>query len=47
MFKYIGICVLLIFAALANLRTDAAETVTIAPHTFTIPDGFELKQVAG
>ena len=47
MFKAIGICVLLIFAALANLRTDAAETVTIAPHTFTIPDGFELKQVAG
>ena len=47
MFKDIGICVLLIFAALANLRTDAAETVTIAPHTFTIPDGFELKQVAG
>ena len=46
MFKDIGTCVLLIFAASANLRTDAAETVTIAPHTFTIPDGFELKQVA-
>ena len=23
-----------------------ADTVTIAPHTFTIPDGFELKRVA-
>ena len=38
MFGDIGICVLVIFAALANLRTDAAETAKIAPHTFTIPD---------
>ena len=26
--------------------SDAAETVTLTPHTFTIPDGYELKQVA-
>ncbi len=42
MFKHISVCVFLVFAALANVRTDAAETVAITPHTFKIPDGFEL-----
>ena len=46
MLKHIALCVLLHFATLANVRTEADETVTIAPHTFKIPDGFELKQVA-
>lgn len=46
MFKHISVCVFLVFAALANVRTDAAETVAITPHTFKIPDGFELTQVA-
>ena len=27
-------------------EADATETVSLGPHTFTIPDGYELKQVA-
>ena len=27
-------------------KSDGAETVEFAPHTFTIPDGYELKRVA-
>ena len=27
-------------------ETKAAETASFPPHTFTIPDGYELKQVA-
>ncbi|HIK93987.1 MAG TPA: hypothetical protein EYG03_18735 [Planctomycetes bacterium] len=27
-------------------ETEGAETVSLAPHTFTIPDGYELKQIA-
>ena len=29
------------------LSAEGAETVELAPHTFTIPDGYELKRVAG
>ena len=29
-----------------NLNVAAEETVVFAPHTFTIPDGYELKRVA-
>nr|WP_161501429.1 PVC-type heme-binding CxxCH protein [Rhodopirellula sp. SM50] len=28
------------------LRAKGAETVSLAPHTFTIPDGYELQRVA-
>ena len=39
-----------IFVALVifcvHWETDGAETVTLAPHTFTIPEGYELKRVA-
>ncbi|MCP4512519.1 MAG: dehydrogenase, partial [Fuerstiella sp.] len=28
-------------------ETDGAETVSLEPHTFTIPQGYELKRVAG
>lgn len=28
-------------------HADGAETVSLAPHTFTIPEGYELKRVAG
>lgn len=41
---------LCVFAALAifcvHCETNAAETVTFEPHTFTIPEGYELKRVA-
>jgi putative membrane-bound dehydrogenase-like protein len=29
------------------LNADCEETVSFKPHTFTIPDGYELKRVAG
>jgi putative membrane-bound dehydrogenase-like protein len=39
-----------VFVALAiccvQRETDGAETVSLAPHTFTIPEGYELKRVA-
>ncbi len=39
-----------VFVALAiccvHSETDGAETVSLAPHTFTIPQGYELKRVA-
>ncbi|MDV6032369.1 MAG: c-type cytochrome [Phycisphaera sp. RhM] len=39
-----------VFVALAICcaygETESAETVSLAPHTFTIPDGYELKRVA-
>ena len=28
------------------LDVDGAGTVSLAPHTFTIPEGYELKRVA-
>ena len=31
---------------IGNLNVAADETVVFAPHTFTIPDGYELKRVA-
>ena len=39
------LCVLIALSVFC-LDGDAAETVTFAPHTFTIPDGYELKRVA-
>ena len=40
-------CVLFALAIMCLAgRTSGAETVSFAPHTFTIPDGFELKCVA-
>ena len=40
-------CVLIAVVVLCfHSEADATETVTIAPHTFTIPDGYELKQAA-
>jgi len=40
-------CVLLVLAILrVCLDAEGAETVSLAPHTFTIPDGYELKRVA-
>ena len=46
MFRHVTVCLLLVFLALANVSAYATETVTFAPHTFTIPDGYELKRVA-
>ncbi len=40
-------CVLLVLAMLrVCLDAEGAETVSFAPHTFTIPDGYELQRVA-
>ena len=40
-------CVLIAVAILCfHSEADASETVSIGPHAFTIPDGYELKQVA-
>ena len=46
MFRHITVCLLLVVFALADVRANATEIVTFAPHTFTIPDGYELKLVA-
>ena len=40
-------CVFVALAICCVLReTDGAETVSLAPHTFIIPEGYELKRVA-
>ncbi len=42
-----SICVVVVLAIFCvHCETIAAETVTFEPHTFTIPDGYELKRVA-
>ena len=41
-----SLCVLVAFFTFCVRWNSAnAETVTLAPHTFTIPDGYELKRV--
>ncbi|QDT35882.1 PVC-type heme-binding CxxCH protein [Stratiformator vulcanicus] len=47
MLRYDRVCLLAALALFCIHReSDCAETVTFAPHTFTIPGGFELKRVA-
>lgn len=42
-----SICVFVVLAIFCvHCETNAAETATFEPHTFTIPDGYELKRVA-
>ena len=43
--KRLSVLVVLIVSCVC-LNADGAETVSLAPHTFTIPDGYELKRVA-
>ncbi|MDP6557513.1 MAG: HEAT repeat domain-containing protein, partial [Pirellulaceae bacterium] len=38
--------VLILVVFCVHLNADGAETVSLAPHTFTIPEGYELKRVA-
>ncbi len=39
--------VLVLVVSCFCVNADGAETVSLAPHTFTIPNGYELKRVAG
>jgi putative membrane-bound dehydrogenase-like protein len=39
--------VLALVASCFYLNANGAETVSLAPHTFTIPQGYELKRIAG
>ena len=48
MSKFSSFSVLILLAAIfVPVETHGAETVSFEPHTFTIPDGYELKRVAG
>jgi putative membrane-bound dehydrogenase-like protein len=47
MSKFSSFSVLILLAAIfVPVETHGAETVSFEPHTFTIPDGYELKRVA-
>lgn len=40
-------CLITLAVSCVCLNANCAETVSFEPHTFTIPDGYELKRVAG
>lgn len=44
--KHLSALVVLVVSCF-SLNVDGEEAVKLAPHTFTIPDGYELKRVAG